>query len=398
MTARGADVVVIGGGAIGLACAYYLARAGARPVVLDRGPLGAAASTHNQHMVLALTKVPGPLGDLALRSAALYWQLQVELGDDFDTVQSGTLMLYETEDALAAAAATVDGRREAGLRVQLFRGAELQEIEPLVAPDLAGGLLASDAFQIDPARFVASLARASQARGAVLRPGVGATGIEVGGGRVEAVLTTDGRLPARAVVCAAGPWSREVGSWVGIDLPVTPRRGIVIETAPAPRLARHMLMDGGYHRRSQLSPAEQAAADPLDRHGISFVLVQRPDGRCLLGGSREHVGFGDDPDPLVLDLIRQRARRFLPGAPPLAEARTYWGFRPYSDDRLPFVGPVPAPAGFYVATGHEGSGLTLAPATGEVLAELVTRGRSALDVAHLTPARPWPPPPRRVSE
>lgn len=385
--APGVDVVVIGAGAVGLLCAYYLAKGGLRPVVLDRGAPGGEASTHNQQMILAFTKVPGPLAELALRSAELYWQLQVELEDDLGVRQNGTLILFESEAGLDSARATLHVRRDAGLRIELVDAVALGRLEPAVARDLAGAVLSRDAFQIDPVRLVDRLVSALGRRGGEVRAGVAATGIEVAQGRAQAVLTTGGRLPAAAVVLAAGAWSPQLAASVGLDLPVSPRRGLVIETAPERRVTRHMLMDGGYQRRVALSAAQQAQAGPLDRHGVSFVFVQRPDGRCLIGGSREHVGFCAEADPVVLELIRQRQRRFLPGAPAFVETRAYWGFRPCSPDRLPLIGPVTTPAGLYLATGHEGSGLTLGPATGEAIAEMIVRGGSVTDLAPLSPAR-----------
>jgi glycine/D-amino acid oxidase-like deaminating enzyme len=125
----------------------------------------------------------------------------------------------------------------------------------------------------------------------------------------------------------------------------------------------------------------------------AYYLARRGLRACLLGGCRRHVGFDRAADPRVLELIRRRVRRFVPRAATLPEAGAFVNFRPYGPDHAPLVGPVEGLGGFYLATGHEGMGVSLAPATGELIADLLSGRLPAVDpTAFLpTPARLKPP-------
>lgn len=380
--------MVIGGGAVGVCTAYYLAKTGRSVSVVERTGLASEATGHNQRIIIVQTKVPGPLAEIGLRTMRLHAELQEELGDDFGSVRSGTLMVYETEEVLDAAKATLGAKLAAGLNMAVAEGKDLQELEPALAPDLVGGILCRDDFLLDPVRFTQAVAAAAKVRGVRILEGVQVTGIRRKGTRVQAVETSEGPIGTERVVCAAGAWSSEIGAMVGVRVPVRPRRGQLIETAPTPPLVHTAILEGGYEGKTKQRPEDQAAApDLFSRAAVTFVFVQDGVGRCWMGGSREYVGFRRGTDPDVLNLIRERTVRFLPGLPPLREVGASSNFRPYSEDQLPLIGEVPNVPGFYLATGHEGSGLTLAPVTGELIAQLIAEGGTRTSIEALSPAR-----------
>ncbi|NNH55199.1 FAD-binding oxidoreductase, partial [Promicromonospora citrea] len=181
-------------------------------------------------------------------------------------------------------------------------------------------------------------------------------------GRVTGVTTTAGDVAAGAVVVAAGPWSGEVARRLGAWVPVRPRRGTVLVTTPVPGRVRHKVYDGDYFAATQSVGAELQT---------SAVIESTPAGTLLIGSSREQVGFDDRPRA---DVVAQTARRAVAVFPFLAQVpvmRTYLGFRPYMPDHLPVIGPDPELPGLWFATGHEGAGVGLAPATGDLVASML---------------------------
>jgi glycine/D-amino acid oxidase-like deaminating enzyme len=183
------------------------------------------------------------------------------------------------------------------------------------------------------------------------------------GGPISAVLTRRGEIATKAVVCAAGAWSNEVSRLVGIELPTRPRKGHILVTAPAPGLIRHPLMEGGYVSTVHADSAELQ---------VALVAEMTARGTVLVGSSRQFVGFDTSVSLSVLQAIAARAVRFLPSLEKVKVIRSYAGLRPWSPDHLPLIGPVSGVPGFYVATGHEGAGIDLAPITGRLIAEWVT--------------------------
>ncbi len=386
MLPRSADAVIIGGGAIGVCAAYYLVRAGLRPCLLERRTVSAEASGHNLHMIIIQTKVPGPVVELGRRSMRLHEEIQAALGDDFGTVRGGMMMVHETPESLATGRALVPAQRAAGLDMAVVEGKDLRELEPALAEDLAGAILCRNDFNLDPVRFTQGVGRGAVQAGATICEGTEVTGVRVEGGKIAGVGTATGEVATRTVICAAGAWSAALGPMVGLTIPITPRQGIAIRTVPVARFLRHGLLDGGYVAKvARTATQMQASEDPFVQEGIAFGLVQRADGSCVLGGCRRHVGFDRLADPLVLDLIRARVRRFVPRAVTIPEAEPFVNFRPYGEDHAPLIGPVEGLGGLYLATGHEGMGLTLGPATGELIADLITGRLPAVDPTNLLP-------------
>jgi glycine/D-amino acid oxidase-like deaminating enzyme len=182
-------------------------------------------------------------------------------------------------------------------------------------------------------------------------------------GRVEAVDTPDERIATRAVVVAAGVWSRDVAASAGLDVPVFPRKGQIVVTERVPGLFRRKLMEGAY-------TATVESDDPGLQ--VAMAVESTRAGSLLLGSSRQHIGFDRMVDVRVTAAIAARALRFFPGLATARWIRGYAGLRPFSPDHRPLIGPLAEAPGVYVATGHEGAGICLAPVTGELIAGWVT--------------------------
>jgi glycine/D-amino acid oxidase-like deaminating enzyme len=357
-------VVVIGGGIVGAACGYYLAREGLSVELLERGFPGSGTSGACEGNLLLWDKELTRALPLARWSLALWKELVQELDLDFEFDPKGSIMVVESEAGLAALPRKVEDLAEAGVPGKILDRRELHAEEPALAPDLPGGALFPEDAQVEPRYATAALVGGGRKYGLRVRTDTPVRRVILGaGGRVEAVETPGGRIAARTVVVAAGVWSREIAASAGLEVPVYPRKGQIVVVERAPAFFHRKLMEAGYVATVESSEAALQ---------VAMVAESTRAGTLLLGSSRELVGFDRSVSLRVAAAIAARAIRFFPGLASLRCIRTYAGLRPFSPDHLPLIGPLAGAEGFYVATGHEGSGICLAPATGRLIAQWVT--------------------------
>ncbi|MGW7789093.1 NAD(P)/FAD-dependent oxidoreductase, partial [Streptomyces tricolor] len=231
------DVVVVGAGMVGAACAWYAARAGLDVRLVDRGPVSGGTTGAGEGNLLVSDKEPGPELELALLSARLWAELAQEHGTAIEYEPKGGLVVASTPRTLAALKDFAAGPRRAGVTAVPVGGDRLGELEPHMAPGMAGGVHYPQDAQVMPALAAARLARAS---GAALHGGRTVTGVlRTADGTVYGVRTDRGEIHAPAVVNAAGTWGGDLAALAGVRLPVLPRRGFVLVTEPLPRMVRH---------------------------------------------------------------------------------------------------------------------------------------------------------------
>jgi glycine/D-amino acid oxidase-like deaminating enzyme len=365
---RGPDVVVVGAGVVGASCAYYLAAAGVRVRLFDRSFVASGSSGACEGNVLAWDKELERELPLALRSADLWQGLAGELDDDFEYDRKGSVVVAETAAELQACAER--NRVLAGLGVEgiVLDADGLRGEEPYAAHDLPGGVLYPGDAQLEPRLATSALVRAAAARGAELRTDVSVTAILRGAdGRATGVETSAGRVGADMVVVAAGVWTPTLLETAGLSVPVTPRKGQIVVLERSPVVFRRKLSEAGYVAAVEADDAELQ---------IAMVVESTPSGTALLGSSRQHVGFDRTVELGVAGAIARRAARFFPVLNDARALRVYAGLRPLTPDHVPIIGPFGEAPNICVATGHEGAGIGLAPATG------------ALVTAHLL-GRPW---------
>ncbi len=384
-----ADVLIIGAGIIGAACALYLARAGAVVTVVERDFPASGTSRACDGLILFSDKLSPAELALAQASSMLWAELAQPgaLPLDFEYRRAGTLVLYESEAGLDAGRRKVAELAAVGVRAEIVSGAALRELEPALAPDLAGAAHYGDEAQVD-ARL-ATLAMLAEARrlGARFVAGAQVIGLaQDAGGRIVGVRTADATLPAAAVVCAAGVWSADLVRSLEVALPIRPRKGHILVTARRPGLLRHPLVEGSY------AASVQAAAGAVQ---VALVAEATGPGNLLLGSSREFVGYDRGVSGEVVAAIAARAARFLPALARTDVIRSYAGLRPWTPDHLPVVGPVGAAPGLWLATGHEGAGIGLAPVTGQIIAEWLVSGRMPVLAEPISPQR-FPSPESRL--
>ncbi|MEU5080808.1 MULTISPECIES: NAD(P)/FAD-dependent oxidoreductase [Streptomyces] len=368
------DVVVVGAGMAGAACALYAARAGLEVRVVDRGAVAGGTTGAGEGNVLVSDKEPGPELRLALLSARLWNGLAQELGAAVEYEPKGGLVVASTPGALAALRDLAARQRSAGVTAVPVAADRLPDLEPYLAPGMAGGVHYPQDAQVMPALAAAHLLRASGAR---LHTGHTVTGVLRGaGGAVYGVRTDRGDIHAPAVVNAAGVWGGELAALAGIRLPVLPRRGFVLVTEPLPRRVRHKVYAADY--------VADVASDSAGLRA-SPVVEGTAAGPVLIGATRERVGFDRSLSLRAVRALAAGAVGLFPFLQRVRALRTYAGFRPYLPDHLPAIGPDPRVPGLFHACGHEGAGIGLAPATGLLIARALTGEAPELD---LTPFRP----------
>ena len=371
--------MVVGAGMVGAACAFYAARAGLAVALVDRGPVSGGTTGAGEGNLLVSDKVPGPELELALLSQRLWADLaeQPLLGTAIEYEAKGGVVVASAPEGLTALEAFAAGQRAAGVQAVPVAADQLHDLEPYLAPGLAGAVHYPQDAQVMPALAAAHLVRASGAR---LLPGSTVTEVlrRAADGAVRGVRTDRGEIHAPAVVNAAGTWGADVAALAGVRLPVLPRRGFVLVTEPLPRRIRHKVYAADY--------VADVASDSAALQ-TSPVVEGTAAGPVLIGASRERVGFDRSFSLPAVRALAAGATRLFPFLADVRAMRSYLGFRPYMPDHLPAVGPDPRVPGLFHACGHEGAGIGLSTGTGHLIAQVLTGKTPDLDLAPFRPDR-----------
>jgi glycine oxidase len=357
------DVAVVGAGVMGCAVALRLAQKGLAVTVIERGIPGAEASSAAAGILGPQweSEGPGPLLELGLRSRALYPAFASELrelsGIDIGHSRSGLLELALSEEHEAALASRRIWQLGRGLRAELLGPAQLRELEPHLGPAVRAGLRFPDEGHVHARSLARALSQAAAVAGARFLQGRYVRRVLVAAGKATGVELDGETLDAGTVILCAGSWSSLVEGG-GVPAPlVRPARGQMVAIETRPPLFRHVLV----------------------AHGRGY-LVPRSDGVALAGSTLEMVGFRKEVTVAGLADILALARALCPDLGELPVVETWSNFRPYTPDRLPVIGKTSV-AGLLVATGHHRYGILLTPITAQVIADLVTGGASAIDLA-----------------
>lgn len=376
------DVVIIGGGIIGCACAYYLTQEGVRVRLVEKGALGSGASKAGMTHVVTWEEPEIHLR-LAKESKHLYQELSQSLPLDIQYRETGSIAIVERPEGMEAFIATVHRLQTWGVRCQLLNAKELVAIEPKVAPDVGGGAYFEEDAQVNPLYATQALALAAKERGAVIDTFNEVLGIECSpeSQQVIAVQTKKERIPTGCVVIAAGAWSAQIAKMVNLDVPISPRKGTLVVTTPLPEDFFHckIILAAGY-----MDSVREGASSGV---AVAANVQQVKNGNLLLGSSRQFVGFDDSVDPRVLSIMMKRNLRFFPALTKVTAIRTWAGFRPYTPDLLPIISAAEEAPGLYIAAGHEGIGITEAPITGKLISQIITKQTPDLPLGVLSLSR-----------
>jgi len=354
------NVLIVGGGIMGLSVAVDLAKSGVKVTVLERSIPGAEASSAAAGMLAPQLemKAPGPYLDLSLRSRGLYpaWakELEERSGVDVAYLESGSLSVGFTEAEAHEMADQEAWQKASGLRAELLVGAEIRKLEPKLSEKIVAAVHHPDDHQVDPMRLLRALSIAAARAGVTFRTGYVRSLVEERGRIIGADVEGE-RLTADQVVLAAGSWS-----------------GLVAGSRVDPRLVKPV--------RGQMVGLElrQPPTRCFVKCSTGYV-VPRQDGRVIAGSTMEFVGYDKGVTAKGVARILQAAMDMVPELADATVTSTWAGLRPGSPDGLPILGEGPLP-GLLLATGHFRNGILLAPITAKVIGQLVRGEKVTVDL------------------
>lgn len=343
-----ADVLILGGGVIGLTTAYFLAREGVPVTLVDRGDFGQQASWAGAGIISPSDPVHAttPFEQLRAHSTRVYpalsQQLREETGIDNGYVVCGGVEVLDLgeED-------TADEWRSEGIVFEELDWEGVHRREPALAPNVGHAYYLPEMAQVRNPRHVKALTAACAKRGVRLRPGCAVNALVRQGSRIEAVDTDQGRLSVGRYLVATGAWTDALLEQVGFRPGIHPVRGQIA------------LLNTG-----------NPGVRPIVMHGKRY-LVPRPDGRVLAGSTEEDAGFDARPTAAAIAGLLEFAARLVPALAAAPLERCWAGLRPGTPDGLPYLGPVPGFTNLFISAGHFRSGIQRSPASGLVLKELL---------------------------
>lgn len=339
------DVVVVGAGIVGCACAARLAREGLSVCVVDPSPPGSGATAAGMGHLVVMDDSAAQL-ELTIASLRLWLDLLPTLPRSAETISPGTLWVAEYEAGMEAVESKRTLYANAGVAAQTWGPARVHEGEPVLRP-VAGALHVPGDCVVYPPTIAAKLLADSRATL------VQATATAINGDGCE---TSQGLLRTRWVVNCAGAHATDFA-----PLPIQPRKGHLAITERRPGFLRHQVVELGY----------LASAHGSDEASVAFNVQPRATGQVLIGSSREFAGWDPAIRRTMLAKMIARAVSFVPELATLHVVRSWVGFRAATNDHLPVIGPIPDQPSHIVAAGHEGLGITTSLATAELVAHHV---------------------------
>jgi len=344
------DVLVVGGGVVGLFCAYHLSRAGARVAVLERDQVGGpqSCSAGNTGFVGTHGAAVPALLELKKHSLQLLRELSAagRLAGTF--AEPGMIMAYRTEREFERARREVPALVARGIPMRVLDPAELAALEPGLEFAVRGATYNEQGAYLRVPEFLRVLAAVLHDLGVQIRPDTEALDVEVAGGVVRRVRTARGDLRPRELVLAGGAWSAELAGRLGVRLPLWPVKGHAV-TVPGPAPRRPVTLGAG-----------------------DAVLAIAPTGDGIrVGGGRELAGWDATVSPRQVDGMLRTVRDYLPGLAGAPPTEIWTGLRPATPDGVPFIGRVGRYRNLSIACGHGHTGMGLAPAGGRLLAQLL---------------------------
>lgn len=362
------DAVIVGAGIVGAACADEFARRGLRVAVVDRDVVGSGATAAGMGHIVVMDDSEAQFA-LTRYSQRLWQLLREELPAEVEYDQCGTIWVAADEQEMA------EVRRKHGFygirRVpsEILDAKRLRQCEPNLRDGLEGGLFVPEDAVLYPPCAARFLMQRAQQRGTRLLLGASVSTLERG-----RVLLSDGlQLTGEIIVNAAGAWSAELTP--GID--VKKRKGHLVITDRYPSFLRHQLVELGY-----LKSAHSVATD-----SVAFNVQPRRTGQILIGSSRQFGAEHKEVDQEMIVRMLQRAQEYMPSIGQLSAIRVWTGFRAATPDKLPLIGPSPGDQSVFLATGHEGLGITTSLGTARILVDQITGAKPEIPIEPYLPSR-----------
>ncbi len=362
------DTIVIGGGIIGLSCAYALSKKGQKVAVIERKHIGAGASGSSAAMLECQTEAHR--GDvfmsLAKPSLNLFPSLAEEIkdltGQGFGYEKNGILNLALNEEEAVLFENETIRQVYSKFKARWLSKNDVASLYPEVTPHQYGGAFFEEDGQLVGERYVAAMAQAARQKGVDIREGEAVTSFKTSKNSIFSVQTSSEIFSAKHFVLAAGAWTDEIASWIGKKIGIVPIRGqlLVYDTPSRPLSHPVYTRSKGY-------------------------IAPKPDGYTLAGTTVENVGFDDSPTEEARETLRNFSRFILPGLGGKKTRGMIAGLRPGTKDTLPVLGPHPNFPNLILATGHYRSGILLSPITAQIVSALILSEPAPVDIAPFFP-------------
>jgi len=368
LSAKTFDVVIIGGGIVGAACARECAKAKLNVCVIEADVIGSGATAAGMGHIVVMDDSEAQFA-LTRYSQELWRAESNELPADVEYRECGTVWVAADDEEMAEVKRKHEFYGARGVPTEILDTAALANAEPNLRKGLAGGLRVGQDGVIYPpcaARHFIDQAKKHGAELLVRQPvaGITADGVKLKDGKV---------VSASIVVNATGSWSPELTP--GID--VQKRKGHLAITDRYPGFVHHQLVELGYLK----------SAHSLTSDSVAFNVQPRITGQLLIGSSRQYGVEDKRVEAAMLRRMLERAYEYMPGLRSLSAIRTWTGFRAATPDKLPLIGPVQGNERMYLATGHEGLGITTSLATAKLLVDQIVKRRSAIPIEPYLPNR-----------
>jgi len=362
------DVVIAGAGIVGAACADECARRGLRVAVIERDIVGSGATAAGMGHIVVMDDSDAQFA-LTRYSRRLWQDLRPQLPDDVEYEQCGTIWVAADEEEMAEVWRKHDYYKKRGVPTEILDAQTLRHLEPNLRDGMAGGLLVPEDGVLYPPCAARFLLERAQERGAELH--LGASVAEIGQGHVR--LTDGSEIAAKVIVNAGGASAPELTP--GIE--IKKRKGHLVITDRYPGFLRHQLVELGYLK----------SAHSLRSDSVAFNVQPRRTGQILIGSSRQYGAEHTEVDNDVLARMLRRAQEYMPGLATMSTLRVWTGFRAATPDKLPLIGPWPQDKSVFLATGHEGLGITTSLGTAKILVDLITGAKPEIPVEPYLPSR-----------
>jgi glycine/D-amino acid oxidase-like deaminating enzyme len=412
-----ADVVVIGGGIIGVFAAYYLAKRGLSVAVVEKGRIGAEQSSRNWGWCRQQNRDAREL-PMATKALELWEQFAADTGEDTGFNRCGLLYLSDDEAQIAGWARWRDFAKTAGVTTHMLSGREASGRGQATGRAWKGGVFSPSDGTADPSKAAPAVAAALMKLGGTVHQNCAARGIEVEGGRVSGVVTEAGTIKTRIAVLAGGAWASSFCRQLGIRFPQATLRQSIVRVSPvAQRLpdalhTTHVSItrrsDGSYalaiSGRGRVDPTPQ-----LMRFAPQFLPMFAKRWRNVFPGALEGLRSGHEslkkwrldepspmervrildpkPDPVAVRKTHDRAVELLPALREARVANAWAGYVDSTPDGVPGIGEVPEIPGFILAAGFSGHGFGIGPGAGHLIADLITGAEPIFDPAPYSPGR-----------
>lgn len=363
------DLIIVGAGIVGAACAGECARAGLKVLILDRGPVGGGTTGAGMGHLVVMDDSEAQFA-LTSYSVSLWRALAPHLPRQVEFDPCGTLWLAADQEEMGEVYRKQKYYAQRGVQTEVLDEKAVRQAEPNLRPGMAGGLVVPNDGVLYPPCAARYLTEQALAAGAQLRSGVSVQQILPEGG---AVLADGSRISSGRCVNAAGPWSPTFSP----GLPVRKRKGHLVITDRYPGFVHHQIVELGY-----LKSAHGASKD-----SVAFNIQPRKNGQMLIGSSRQYDADTTAVDQSILDRMLRRALEYLPTLGRLSAIRVWTGHRAATPDKLPLIGPSAGNDHIWFATGHEGLGITTSLGTGGLLADLLLNRPTAIPAAPYAPSR-----------